>query len=260
MRLRLAFALVFNALPALAAPAPAPDLSDIAASPPVGARVPADTMFRDAKDHAMPLAELLSGPPVVLALAYYTCPNLCGVTLGGIASALKDTGFRPGADFRLAALSINPDEGPADAAPARSKALDRLGTADGVQFLTGNEPAIRRVAEAVGFRFRWHDGLQQFIHPVGVFVLTPDGRVSRWISGAGFDGTNLRLALTEAGGGRIGDLTDRLRLLCYHYDPVHGIYTNMVLGSLRVAGTLTVLGLAGGIGWTLWRERRRTGS
>jgi protein SCO1 len=258
MRLRLAFALLFAALPALAAPAP--DLSDIVASPPSGAHVPLDTVFRDAEDRTMHLAELLGGPPVVLALAYYTCPNLCGVTLSGIASALKDTGLRPDADFRLAALSINPEEGPADAAAARSKARDRLGTDDGVMFLTGNEAAIYPVAEAIGFRYRWDDGLQQFIHPVGVFVLTPDGRVSRWISGAGFDGTSLRLALTEAGGGRIGDLTDRLRLLCYHYDPVHGIYTNMVLGSLRVAGTLTVLGLAGGIGWTLWRERRRTGS
>jgi protein SCO1/2 len=85
MRLRLAFALLFAALPALAAPAP--DLSDIVASPPSGAHVPLDTVFRDAEDRTMHLAELLGGPPVVLALAYYTCPNLCGVTLSGIATS-----------------------------------------------------------------------------------------------------------------------------------------------------------------------------
>lgn len=247
--MRLVFAMLaplLVATPALAAP----DLSAIMASPPPGARVPAD---------AVPgLAETLGGPPVVLALAYYTCPNLCGVTLGGIASALKETGLRAGADVRLTALSINPAEGPAEAAAAQAQAVRRLGSGAGVRFLTAAEPAIRRVAEAVGFRYRWDADLRQFLHPVGVFVLTPDGRVSRWISGAGFDGTDLRLALTEAGQGKVGGLADRLRLLCYHYDPVTGTYDATVLNALRVAGTLTALGLGGGIAWALRRERRRT--
>jgi protein SCO1/2 len=114
------------------------------------------------------------------------------------------------------------------------------------------------VADAVGFRYRWDADLNQFLHPVGVFVLTPDGRVARWISGAGFDGTDLRLALTEAGGGMVGSLTDRLRLLCYHYDPVRGTYDAAVLNSLRVAGMLTVLGVGGGIAWAVLRERRQS--
>jgi len=246
MRLLPLLALLLAASPALAAPAP--DLSDIMASPPPGARIPAG---------AVPgLDDTLGGPPVVLVLAYYSCPNLCGVTLGGIASALKETGLHAGADFRLTALSINPAEGPAEAAAARAQAVERLGSGEGLRFLTGDEPQIRRVADAVGFRYRWDEDLRQFLHPVGVFVLTADGRASRWISGAGFDGTDLRLALTEAGEGKIGSLTDRLRLLCYHYDPVRGTYDATILGTLRVAGTLTVLGLGGGIVWALRRERR----
>lgn len=247
MRRLSLLAFLITAAPALAAPAP--DLSDIMAAPPPGARVPADAVAG--------LADALGGPPVVLALAYYTCPNLCGVTLGGIASALRETGLRAGADFRLTALSINPAEGPAEAMAAEAQAADRLGSSEGLRFLTGGEADVRRVADALGFRFRWDADLQQFLHPVGLFVLTPDGRVSRWISGAGFDGADLRLALTEAGGGTVGSLTDRLRLLCYHYDPVRGTYDATVLNALRVAGTLTVLGVGGGIAWALRRERRR---
>lgn len=247
MRLLRQLALLLIASPALAAPAP--DLSGIMASPRPGARIPAD---------ALPgLADALGGPPVVLALAYYTCPNLCGVTLGGIAAALKETGLRAGSDFRLIALSIDPAEGPAEATAARVQAAVRLGSNEGLGFLTGDEPEVRRVAEAVGFLYRWDAELKQFLHPVGVFVLAPDGRVSRWISGAGFDGTSLRLALTEAGGGTVGTLTDQLRLLCYHYDPVRGTYDAIVLTALRVAGVLTALGLGGGIAWALRRERRR---
>ncbi|ALJ37053.1 hypothetical protein AMK58_16240 (plasmid) [Azospirillum brasilense] len=251
MRLPALLALLLAVLPALPAlAAPAPDLSDIMASPPPGARIPAGAVTG--------LDDALGGPPVVLALAYYTCPNLCGVTLGGIASALKETGLRAGADFRLAALSINPAEGPVEAAAARERAVERLGSGESLWFLTGGEPAVRRVADAVGFRYRWDKDLKQFLHPVGVFVLAPDGRVSRWISGAGFDGTDLRLALTEAGEGKVGGLTDRLRLLCYHYDPVRGTYDAIVLNSLRVAGTLTALIVGGGIAWAVLRERRRS--
>lgn len=262
MRSALAIS-VLAALLLLSAPLPAappfvpPDETGLGIIPPPGARLPEGGTFRDASGMPAGIFDRHQGAPMVLALAYYTCPNLCGVTLDGIATALKETELRPGADFRLRILSIDPLEGPAEAAAARSKLTARLGSADGVRVLTGDAPSIQRVAQAVGFRYRWDAGLRQYLHPVGVFVLTPDGRVSRWISGAGFEGVDLRLALSEASGGAVGGLTDRLRLLCYHYDPVRGVYDAVVLDALRVGGIATVLVLGAGVGLALWRERRR---
>ncbi|MGF7173121.1 SCO family protein [Azospirillum doebereinerae] len=228
--------------------------ADFAVEVPQDARVPAGAWFQEG-GAPLQLSALLGGPPVVLALAAYRCPNLCGVTLDGAFAALADTGLRGGAAYRVAVVGLDPAERDADTAPVRAAAATRGLDPAAVHTLTGGDPAA--VAQAVGFPYRWEETLGQFVHPAGLFVLTPDGRVSRWIGGAGFEPRDLRLALVEAGEGRVGTLTDRLLLLCAHYDPVRGRYDGLVVGALRWAGGGAALLLAAGVGGALLRERRR---
>lgn len=239
-------------------PASAIDPFAVGFQPPDDARLPGEAALVDHNGAPMRLEELIGGPPLILAPVYYTCPNICGVTLDGLFDALGHVPLQPGRDFRVLTLSIHPEEGSEEARAARREALARFSgelPGDAVRFLTGSEAEIAAVMQAVGFGYRWDPERQEFAHPAGVIVATGDGRVARWLPGVAFQPSDLRLAVLEAGEGRVGSLTDRLLLLCYHYDPASGQYNSIVQGSLQIAGTVTVLALAGFIGHGLLRDR-----
>lgn len=236
------------------------DPFDVGFRPPEDARLPGEAELVDRFGRPVALSALLGERPVIFAPVYYTCPNICGVTLGGLFEALANVPLEPGRDFTVVAVSIHPGEGPAEARAAADEAMARyFGEAPvgSVRFLTGTEDQIARVMEAIGFDYRWDPEREEYSHAAGVAVATADGRLARWLPGVVFQPSDLRLAVLEAGEGRIGSLTDRLLLLCYHYDPASGQYNSIVQGSLQIGGGLTVLVLGGFIARSLIRDRRR---
>jgi protein SCO1/2 len=224
-----------------------------------GAQVPMDLPFRDEAGRRVTLRQLGHGQPIVLAPVQHHCPNICGVTLGGLAQAMDGQGLRPGRDFQLVAFGIDPREGPVAAAAS----VDHLRTAlaghspDGVHALTGAAPDIAAVTGALGYRYAWDPALGQYAHMAATAVLTPDGRLSAWLYGVQPPPELLKASLAAAGAGRLGALGDRLLLLCYHYDPRTGRYGPLAFDLLRGGAGLVVIGLAGFVGVSLLRERRR---
>lgn len=219
-----------------------------------GARVPGEVTFSDSQGHPVKLGELIGQRPTVLALVYHACPNLCGLSIGGLIDAVRGQRLRPGQDFNLVVLSFDPREGPQQARTARHEALRRVGgDASGWHFLTGSLSAIQRVTRAVGFRYAWDDELQQYAHPSGLVLLTPEGRIARYLYGLRPQPRDLRLGLVDAGKGAIGGLTEQVLLLCYHYDPQTGRYGGLVLNLVRFAGALLLLTMFGL--WLHWRRR-----
>ena len=224
-----------------------------------GALLPRDAAFVDDEGQPVRLGDYLGEKPVLLAPVYYTCPNLCGVTLSGLFTGLRGLDWTPGEAFEIVAVSIDPAETAADAAKAKAEALRIYGrgaAAAGVHFLTGGEAAIAKVTDAIGFKYAWDERIKQYAHVAEVAVVTPKATLARWLYGVQYRPTDLRLALTDAGQGRIGTVTDQLLLLCYHYDPVSGRYGSIIQGSLRIGGLATFAGLAGFIVLALRRERR----
>lgn len=224
------------------------------------ARVDPALSFVDDAGRPLKLVELLGRRPLIVAPVYYRCPQLCGLVLNGLASALKPLGFAPGVDFDVVAFSVAHEETPALAAAAKLSVLRRYGrpaTAPGWRFLTGSSEDVGRFAAELGFRYR-REPSGEIAHAAGIMVLTPDGRISRYFLGLEPPTRDLRLALVEAGEGRVGSLADRLTLLCVRWDPASGRYSFAVLGAARVGGALTVLALAFGIFRALRRERRRS--
>jgi protein SCO1 len=145
-------------------------------------------------------------------------------------------------------------------AAARQVAMERYGreaVEKGWRFLTGDEASIAKLCDAVGFRYRYDEQKRQFAHATGVFVLAPDGTLSRFLSGVEFSPRDLRLAIVDSSAGRVGSASDQVLLMCYMYDPVTGRYGFAVITALRLAGIATVACLAGGIFVMLRRERRR---
>ncbi len=225
--------------------------------------IPLERSFTDSTGRTVSLRELLrEGKPVVLTLVYYRCPALCGLVLTGTVQALKQAGLALGEDFRAVTVSIDPTETPEMAAERKRGHLQALGLPSGSEawsFLTGREEDIRPLAEAVGFRYAYDAQLQQYAHAAVIFVLTPEGRLSRYLYGVQYPPRDLRLALVEAAGGRVGTSFDRVLLTCYQYDPATRRYGFFVKGFLRTGGLIIFAALAGLL-TVLWRREIKRGT
>ena len=227
-----------------------------------GAQVPLHLSMTNAQGRSVRLAELISERPVILAPVYYQCPNVCGAQLSSLFNLLSALPYRLGEDYQLIAFSFDPRESAADAQAEQARLARRwpeLAHADGVHYLTGDAAAIVELTQAIGFRFAWDETIAQYAHVSALGILDARGRLTRWLYGLGYQPDDMRLALTDAGEGRIGSFSDQLLLLCYHYNPSTGGYDNWIIGALQVGGVGTALGLGGFIGLALWRERRRGG-
>jgi protein SCO1/2 len=229
----------------------------------LGAQIPLDAVFRDETGRATPLAEYFGERPVLLALVYYECAQLCPLVLDGLARSLRPLGFKAGEHYRVVAVGIDPRETPELAREKKRALMGRSepGAADGWHLLTGDQPSIDRVARAAGFRYAVNEKTpkDRFIHAAGAMVITPEGRISRYFYGFDYPPRDLRLALIEASGNRIGSPVDRLLLLCYKYDPAKGKYTLAILNVLRISGAATLVGVGALVLVMLGRERRNGG-
>ena len=235
------------------------ELSDVGFDQRLGERVPLDLAFRDADGTRVRLGELVDGRPVILSLVYYECPMLCDLTLSGLAQSLKALELSAGVDFDVVTLSFDPGEGPAEAAAARRRYLPRYGRAEasgGWHFLTGDEAEIRRLADAVGFRYVYDAERDEYAHAAGIVMLTPRGEVSRYFFGTDHPAKDLRLGLVESGEGAIGSAVDQFLLYCFHYDPVLGRYSAATMNLVRAGGVVTLLALVTFILVMLRRDRR----
>lgn len=226
----------------------------------LNAQIPLDTMFRDESGKVVRLRDYFHGKPVLLNFMYYRCPMLCSLAMDGVASSLTELKFTIGRDFDVITISIDPRDKPVDAIAKKEKYIKRYGrfeAVNGWHFLTGPESAIRTVADTVGFHYAYDMQQDQFAHPTMLAILTPEGRISRYFFGFTYAARDVRLGLVEASANKIGNVTDQLLLLCYHYDPVTGKYTRSAMNIMRAGGIATVMALVGFIFISLRRDRAR---
>ncbi|WP_230623584.1 SCO family protein [Stutzerimonas stutzeri] len=238
-----------------------------------GAQVPLKLRFTNVNGDHVTLDELFGARPVILAPVYYRCPNVCGAQLSSLFNLLSALSFELGKDYEVIAFSIDPRETPQDAEAERAKLRKRwpqLVDSPHVHFLSEVAPATRpepnpshpaagaALAESLGFTYSWDPEIGEFAHASAIATLSAEGKLVRWLYGLGYQPDDMRLALTDAGEGKIGSLGDQLLLLCYHYNPRTGGYDNLVIGALQVGGIGTTLLLGGFIGVTLWCERRKS--
>ncbi len=226
------------------------------------AQLPLGLSLTDHTGKTLQLAELVSERPVILAPIYYECPNVCGAQLSSLFNLLEALPYEPGEDYLLIAFSFDPRETAAEASAEQKRLARRwpeLANSDGVHFLTGDATTILELTEAIGFRFAWDESIRQYAHVSALAILDQRGSMVRWLYGLGYQPDDMRLALTDAGDGKVGSFGDQLLLLCYHYNPRTGGYDNWIIGALQVGGVGTALGLGGFIGLALWRERKHRG-
>lgn len=213
--------------------------------------LPLNDHFRDENNSDVTLGSYFGQRPAVMALVYFKCGMLCPQVLHGMASALKQTGLHTGHDYDIIVASIDPSDTAADATQAKQhfvSMLDNPDAASSVHFLTGQQTSITDLAQATGFhyvRVPGPDGkMDQFAHSSVIMFATPDGRMSKYLSGVEYQPRDVRLALVEASNHKIGSLSDLVLLYCCNYSPTQGKYTVAVLRVLSLAAAASVLALA----------------
>lgn len=219
------------------------DLAAVALSPRPDAALPFALRFQDVDGRKVTLADAIDHRPAAVMFVDYTCRTVCKPALAIVAAALADSGL-PADSYRLVLVGIDPKDNASDARELMMQIGDRAVAASTVALL-GDGTNVGQLAEAMGYRFAYDVAIDQYAHPAGLVAVTPSGRIARVLSSLAVDASDLRLAMVEAGEGKIGTLTDRLTLLCYGFDPAHGIYTSDVQLLLEVACGLTLLTMIG---------------
>jgi protein SCO1/2 len=221
-------------------------LRDVGIDQKLNNQIPLDLVFRDETGNAVRLGQYFGQKPVILVLAYYDCPMLCTLVLNGLLHSLKELKFNVGQQFEVVTVSFDPTEKPPLAAAKKAIYVGiygRPGAAAGWHFLTGDDPSIRQLTQAVGFHYNYDAQTKQYVHATGIIVLTPQGRLAKYFYGIQYPAGNLRLGLIEASQGKIGSPVDELLLYCSQYDPATGKYSVVISHVLKLAALMTILSL-----------------
>lgn len=228
----------------------------------LGATVPHDVTLTDHRGRTTTTGALFDGDrPVVLVLAYYRCPMLCGLTINGLAASIGQLDGALAGEYELVTLSFDPRDGHADAERARATALEaaELPTSSEVwPFMTAEPDEVARVAEALGFGYAYDERTDQYGHPAVVFVLSPEGTITRYLYGFEHPPLDLRLALVEAGRGQVGTLVEQALITCYRYDPTVRRYGFHLFSFVRIMGGLILLVVGTGLFVMVRRDLRRS--
>lgn len=257
-----------GALLLLVAPAPAAGPADPTEVPKglqgvgidekLGEKIDLDLTFIAENGYPVALREYFGkGRPVILNLVYYDCPMLCNLILNGQTKTLREIPWTPGKEYEVVTISIDPTETFALAQKKKAVYLAGYGRpAPGWHFLADHQGNVKKLAEQVGFRYKYDEDRGQYAHTAVIMVLTEDGVVSRYLYGIQFKTRDVRLALTEASNGKVGTITDRVLLYCFHYDPEAKGYVLFAVNLMRAGGVAVMLVL-GGVLAVFWRRERR---
>jgi protein SCO1/2 len=211
---------------------------------------PIDLTLEFTDDHGVkgPLRQFFTGnKPVIMAMVYYSCPTLCNLHLNGLTAAFKQLKWVAGKDFEVVTVSMLATETPDLAAKKKHNYLSDYGhpeVENGWHFLVGSPENIKKLADEFGFHFKWLEDKKQFAHASVAYVMTPDGKISRYLNGIAPDAQTMKLSLLEAGRGQIGNIAEQALMFCFQFDPHKGKYTLYAWNIMRIGAIVMVLLLA----------------
>jgi len=172
--------------------------------------------------------------PVLLNFVYYRCKDQCTTLLVGIARALHGVDAEAGVAYRVVTVSVNDEEGPADAVVKKAMALASIEgpfPPSAWRFLVGTDANIDRLADSVGLQYVKHG--EDFDHPLGLIVLSPKGKIVRYMNGTDFLPLDVSMSILEASSGVVRPTIAKLLRICLSYDPQSRHYG---FDFLRVSG------------------------
>ncbi len=228
----------------------------------LGETIPLDATFATSEGDSVALGELLEeGKPVILNPLYYECPMLCGLVIDGMIDVVDRLKWSPGKEFIVISFSIDPKEDHTLAATSKERYISKLDNpetvAGGWYFLTGKKPEIDKVVNAVGFEYNEIEQTGEYAHTAAIMMLSPEGKITRYLYGISYDEFNVRSALYESADGQVGNTIDKLVMYCYQYDPDSNSYAPVAINIMKLGGLLTLIVLGSFLGLLWLREKRK---
>lgn len=221
----------------------------------LGSVIPLDLTFRDENGKPVLLRRLIDRP-TILAPVFYSCPDVCSFLLSNLSGTLNRLPADPGKDFIVLSVSFDETEGPPLASEKKRlylKMIEKPFPEEGWRFLTGDRESILKLTDAVGFLFK-REG-ENFLHPVALIILAPDGKITRYLYGTEILPFDLRMALLEASEGRVGPTISKVLRFCFSYDPKGRKY---VFNTLKVTGIVTLTFAFSFILFLIWRGKKKS--
>ncbi|HXP84469.1 MAG TPA: SCO family protein [Bryobacteraceae bacterium] len=220
-----------------------PALQGVGVQEHLGRMIDLNLTFEDEAGAKVDLKDFFHpGRPVVLDLVYYRCPMLCNLVLNGQTEVMREMPWTPGNEYEVVTITIDPHESRQLAAQKKAQHLATYGRpAPGWHFLTDYAGNAKRLADQVGFLYHYDARQDQFAHPAAITILTPQGKVSRYLYGVRYKSRDVRFALAEASENRTTMTIEKVLLFCYHYDPQANSYTLFATNLMKGGGVLTVL-------------------
>ncbi len=210
----------------------------------LGEHIPMNLVFKDENGNDITLGNISNGKPLIIDMAYYTCPGICDAVLAGLTSALDQVTETPGKDFNVATVSFDPADNPAIAMKKKEQywgLLRRPFPANDWRFLTGDSVTIHKLTDAMGFYFI-RDKYFKFTHPTALIIVDKNGKITRYMYGTSFVPMDLKMALMEAQTGRPAEIISSVLAVCFSRDPSGN---NFAFDALRVVGIGTLIFIAG---------------
>ncbi|MGE8722704.1 SCO family protein [Leptospira terpstrae] len=233
------------------------ELENIGFSDVTGKSLNLDIAFRDESGKTVRFSDFLTkGKPILLSPVYFKCPTLCNFHLNGVFQGLKALDWSLGKEYQYIAVSIDPKENESISFPKKGaylKEYGREGADQGLHLLTGTQESIDALTKQLDFRYAWDAEAKQYIHASGVYVLTPEGKVSRIFQGIQIEPRDLKFAFLEASSGKIGSFVDKFALFCFQFDPRKNKYTIYAYRMMQFGGAVTLL-LLGAFLYINWRK------
>jgi len=191
----------------------------------LGTMIPLDLTFIDETGKSRTLKEYMDGKPTMISLNYFRCAGICGPQLEDMAQMLSRLDLAENTDYKALTISFAEDETPALAAAKRKThlaAINRDFVQDAWHFLLGENNSSAILAEKVGFTYEKtvsKAGVVDYVHPAALIMLSPEGKVTRYLNGIEQLPFDVKMALMEAGQGKVGPTIAKNLLFCFAYDP-----------------------------------------
>lgn len=220
----------------------------------LGNMIPLNLTFRDEEGKPVTLRQLIN-KPTIFTPVFYSCPDVCNFLLSNLANTLNRLPARPGEDFLILSVSFDETDFPPLAQEKKKlylKMIEKPFPEEAWRFLTGEKENILRLTNSVGFLFK-REG-KNFLHPVALIILAPDGKVTRYLYGTEILPFDLKMALLEASEGRTGPTISKVLRFCFSYDPKGRKY---VFNTLKITGIVTLTFAFSFVLFLIWRGRKK---
>lgn len=221
----------------------------------LGKKIDMNLSFTDSNGKPITLAQISDGKPIIIDMAYYTCPGICDAVFGGLQEVLERIKDVPGKDYRVATISFDTRDTPENARHKRNayiKMMERPFPLDAWRFLTGDSANIHKLTDEIGFYFIRNKDDSTFTHPTALIFVSKDGKIARYIYGTTFNAIDVEMAILNAKQNTFAPIIGKVLAMCFSYDPSEKGYG---LDTLEVVGWGSTIFLLGFIVF-LWSTKK----